>query len=137
MHKLEIVGDARILNEGTELLTELDCIMKGSKGLQIVPVKVDGKEGLVLVGNHQLAVSWGSPLSPVEASLWVGPNGTFAKHSKFAGRFSPETRAQVVNTLRRYRLLCQDTSLPYRRNVVLGFSRNGKRKLILRVSSYP
>lgn len=137
MHKLEIVGDARILNEGTEILTELDCTIKGSKALQIVPVKVDGKKGFVLVGKHQLAVSWGSALSPVEASLWVGPNGTFTKHSKFAGPASPETRTQVVNTLRRYRLLCQHTSLPYRSDVVLGFSRNGKRKLALRVSSYP
>jgi hypothetical protein len=136
MQKSEIVGDARILNGGTRILLELDCVLKVSKHLEIVPVQIGGKKGFVLVGKHQLSVPYG-PLSPVEVSLWLGANNTFPKHSQPNGHTSEKVRTKVQNTLRSYQKLCHHGSIPFGSDLVLGFKRNGRQTLALQVSSYP
>ncbi|MFX0115257.1 MAG: hypothetical protein ACFFB3_11980 [Candidatus Hodarchaeota archaeon] len=136
MQKSEITGDTRILNGGTKILLELDCILKASKRLEIVPVQIGEKNGFVLIGEHQLSVPYGA-FSPVEVSLWLGANNTFPKHSEPNG-FTPEkVRTQVQNILRSYRELCHHGSIPLGSDVVLGFKRNGRQTLALQVSSYP
>ncbi len=137
MHKLEIIGNARALNKGAGVLTELDCAIRASEALHIVPVSVEGKEALVLVGKHEIAPGHVSNFRPVDISLWIGHNGTFAKNSAPFSLLSEETRVQALNVLRRYRMMTVNGSIPFGIDGVFGFSKNGKNLLALRVSSYP
>ncbi|MHA2272375.1 MAG: hypothetical protein ACXACI_10960 [Candidatus Hodarchaeales archaeon] len=114
MHKLEIIGNGRTLNKAAGVLSELD-----------------------LVGNHQIAVGYGSNFCAVDISLWIGPNGTFAKKSAPYTFLSDETRVQALNVLRRYRIMTANGSLPFGVDGVFGFARNSKNLLALRASSYP
>jgi hypothetical protein len=137
MHKLEIIGNGRTLNKAAGVLSELDCAIRTSNPVHIVPVTVEGKDAVILVGNHQIAVGYGSNFCAVDISLWIGPNGTFAKKSAPYTFLSDETRVQALNVLRRYRIMTANGSLPFGVDGVFGFARNSKNLLALRASSYP
>lgn len=137
MHKLEIIGNARTLNKAAGVLTELDSAVRALKTLHIVPVSVEGKEALILVGKHEIAPGYKASFRSVDISLWIGPNGTFAKNSAPFSILSEETRVQALNVLRRYRMMTANGSIPFGVDGVFGFSKNGKNLLALRASSYP
>jgi hypothetical protein len=137
MHKLEVMGNARTLNKAAGVLTELDCAIRASETLHIVPVSIEGKEALILVGKHEIAPGYRASFRQVDISLWMGHNGTFAKNSAPFSRLSEKTRVQALNVLRRYRMMTATGSIPFGVDGVFGFSKNGKSLLALRASSYP
>lgn len=127
MLKLEITGDARTLIEGNQTVNEFDCIIEVSKTLEIVPVRVDKKDGFVLVGRHHLSTPQGV-FSPVEASLLLSANGPLSTLSEHLGPVSDKARVKVLNILRRYSMQYQQGNVSSQSDVVLGLFRNGKGK---------
>ncbi|MFW9917053.1 MAG: hypothetical protein ACFFGZ_15715 [Candidatus Thorarchaeota archaeon] len=137
MHKLEVIGNPRTLNKTTGVLTELDCVIRMSKPLYILPVGVEGKEALILIGKHEITTGYASNFRPVDISLWIGHNGTFAKNSAPVSFLSEEMRVQALDVLRRYQMMTANEAIPLGVDGVFGFAKNGKNLLALRASSYP